>query len=68
MLGRMVPRRLATMLFEEATLLQSSGLTRKEAAIASQILKGDGLEDTARRLRVPPTIGLNERLPAGLCN
>jgi DNA-binding CsgD family transcriptional regulator len=61
----LMPRRPAAMLFvtdpergsdpDEATLRQSFGLTRMEAAVASQIMKGDGLKAAARRLGVSPT-------------
>jgi DNA-binding CsgD family transcriptional regulator len=61
----LTPRRPAAILFvtdperrgdpDETMLRQSFGFTRMEAAVALQILKGDGLKATARRLRVSPT-------------
>jgi DNA-binding CsgD family transcriptional regulator len=60
-----MPRRPAAMLFvtdpergsdpDGAVLRQSFGLTRMEAAVASQMLQGDGLKATARRLGISPT-------------
>ncbi len=60
-----VPRRPAAMLFitdpeQSATPTAASlrwcfGLTRMEAAVAQQVLKGDGVKGAALRLRVSPS-------------